>query len=75
MFLTKDEIARLTGRARPNTQKSVLGAMGIAYKENGIGELVVSRKHVERILGGETAEIHHQGDINVSLPNFSVIGG
>lgn len=75
MFLTTDEIQRLTGKARRHTQKAVLDAMGIAYKENGIGELVVSRKHVERVLGGETVEVHHQGDGSAGMPNFAAING
>jgi len=75
MFLTSDEITRLTGRHRRHTQKAVLDAMGVTYKENGIGELVVSRKHVERVLGGEPGEIRYEQDPSASMPNFSAIGG
>ncbi|WP_288365535.1 DUF4224 domain-containing protein [uncultured Marinobacter sp.] len=73
MFLSKDEIVRLTGKKTRHTQKQVLDAMGITWKENGIGELVVSRKHVERVLGGEPGEIYHQGQ--EAMPNFAAIGG
>lgn len=52
MFLTRDEIKALTGRQQRAKQKEVLEAMGIQYLENGIDELVISRSHVERKLGG-----------------------
>lgn len=73
MFLSTDELARLTGKQRKGPQKQVLDAMGITWKENGIGELIVSRKHVERVLGGESVEIHHQAQ--GAQPNFAAIGG
>jgi len=73
MFLTSDEITRLTGRHRRHTQKAVLDAMGVTYKENGIGELVVSRKHVERVLGGESVDVHQH--IDGAMPNFAAIEG
>lgn len=52
MFLTEDEVARLTGKNRRAQQKQVLEAAVIRYFENGIGELIVSRAHVEHKLGG-----------------------
>ena len=75
MFLEKDEIRRLTGRKTRHTQKQVLDAMGIHYKENGIGELVISKRHVERVLGGEPGEIQYDQDPKASMPNFAAIGG
>lgn len=65
MFLTQDEVVVLTGKSRRAQQKQVLEAAGIYYIENGIGELVVSRAHVERRLGGSD-------DVTVSgsVPNF-----
>lgn len=72
VFLTKSEIEDLTGRKIFRTQKKALDAMEILYRENGIGDLVVSRKHVERVLGGEAVEVQQsQGD----MPNFAAIGG
>jgi len=76
VFLEKDEIRRLTGRSTRRTQKQVLDAMGIHYKENGIGELVISKRHVERVLGGEAVEVHHQvHGSHSAMPDFSAIGG
>lgn len=68
MFLTKDEITALTGKSRRAQQKQVLEAVGIRYLENGIGELVVSRAHVESRLGGAD-----QITIEGSGPNFDAL--
>ncbi|MDF0750347.1 DUF4224 domain-containing protein [Marinobacter sp. 71-i] len=65
MFLTQDEVAVLTGKTRKTSQKQVLEAAGIHYIENGIGELVVSRAHVERMLDGKSQEASPAG------PNFA----
>lgn len=64
MFLTQDEVAVLTGKSRRTQQKQVLEAANIYYIENGIGELVVSRAHVERILEGKPQSRDASG------PNF-----
>lgn len=64
MFLEQEEVERLTGKSRRAQQKQVLEARGIYYIENGIGELVVSRAHVERILEGKPQERDSSG------PNF-----
>jgi hypothetical protein len=72
MFLTKDEIVQLTGRHRKTCQKQVLEAIGIEYRENGINDLVISRRHVERVLGGEPSEPEHSGQAE---PNFAAVGG
>lgn len=71
MFLEADEIERLTGKVRRKPQKQVLDAMGITYKENGIGELVISRKHVERVLGGEDTVPGHV--VESAGPNFAAL--
>lgn len=68
MFLTKDEIAVLTGKTRRTQQKQVLDAAGIRYIENGIGELVVSRAHVEQRLGGSD-----QAVVTGAAPNFEAL--
>ena len=68
MFLTQDEVAVLTGKTRKSSQKQVLEAAGIRYIENGIGEIVVSRAHVEHRLGGGD-----QITIEGSGPNFEAL--
>ncbi len=68
MFLTKDEVAILTGKCRKTQQKQVLEAAGIRYLENGIGELVVSRAHVEQKLGGR-----EEATISGATPNFEAL--
>jgi hypothetical protein len=68
MFLTKEEIFVLTGKVRKAQQMQVLDAAGIRYIENGIGELVVSRAHVERRLDGSD-----NNQSSESAPNFDAL--
>jgi hypothetical protein len=74
LLLSYSEIQRLTGKSRRSTQKQVLDAMGIRYKENGIGELAVSRKHVERALDGDMPD-YLKNESDVGMPNFAALGG
>lgn len=68
MFLTPGEVKALTGKARVTKQKEVLEALGIRYIENGIGEVIVSRSHVEYRLGGSVDEA-----ISGGQPNFEAL--
>lgn len=68
MFLTKEEMVVLTGKSRKAQQMQVLDAAGIRYIENGIGELVVSRAHVEQRLGGSD-----KTTMSGSAPNFEAL--
>jgi len=52
MFLTLDEVQQLTGRRRRDAQEAALRAMGIEHRINAIGKVVVSKAHVELVLGG-----------------------
>lgn len=67
MFLTNNEVLRLTGRHRRTQQKQVLEALGIVYVENGIDELVISKTHVERALSDRTQRAIETG------PNFNAL--
>lgn len=67
MFLTNNEVVRLTGKHRRTQQKQVLEALGIMYAENGIDELVISKNHVERFLSDKT---HHGIETG---PNFNAL--
>jgi hypothetical protein len=67
MFLSNEEIVKLTGRHRRRQQKQVLEAKGVPYFENGIDELVISKAHVERILSGEIRTVIESG------PDFSAL--
>ncbi|WP_417544202.1 DUF4224 domain-containing protein [Marinobacter sp.] len=67
MFLTNNEVVRLTGRHRRTQQKQVLEALGIVYIENGIDELVISKTHVERVLSDNTQRGIETG------PNFNAL--
>jgi hypothetical protein len=59
MILSDDEIIALTQvrcrkrQERWKRQRATLVAMGIEHKVRPDGSLVVSRSHVEKVLGGE----------------------
>lgn len=74
LLLSHSEIQRLTGKMRRSTQKEVLDSMGISYRENGIGELAVSRKHVERVL--DDGQRDYPGiEGSQGAPNFAALEG
>lgn len=54
MFLTPIELQSLTGRVRRGAQVAALRAMGIEHRVRPDGRVVVSKSHVEHILGGST---------------------
>lgn len=67
MFLTADELRKLTGRARPRQQAEILRHMGIRHVVNAAGHVVVLRAHVERRLDGKAASSEPV------QPNYSAI--
>lgn len=50
MFLTHDEIARLTGYKRKKQQCEQLKAMHIAYRLNARGEPIVSEAYINGVV-------------------------
>lgn len=64
MFLTPDDIARLTGCKRRKDQLAWLKAEGYPHTVNKRGEIVVSRAYVEHKLGA--------GEKPAPEPDFSV---
>ena len=56
MFLTPEEIADLTGRSRRDAQAKVLALMGVEHRLRPDRSIVVLRAHVEKLLGGVTAD-------------------
>jgi ribosome biogenesis protein Tsr3 len=50
LFLNRDELFELTGKKTRPAQAKVLDAMTIPHATNGLGELVVLRKAVEKKL-------------------------
>jgi len=52
MFLTAEEIRRLTGRARRGAQAIALKRMGLRFTLNAVGDPIVARCHVEKRLNG-----------------------
>lgn len=53
LFLSEEELEQLTGRKRCREQCKALTEMGITWKVNAAGDLIVGRKHVEQALSGE----------------------
>lgn len=53
LFLTNEELEELTGRKRRKEQCETLDEMGIRWKMNAAGGLIVGRRHVEQVLCGE----------------------
>lgn len=51
MFLTPEELAELTGRRRSDAQAAALRGMGIEHLRRPDGRIVVSRAHVDAMLG------------------------
>ena len=52
MILSNDELEGLTSRTQAAAQARVLDFMGITYTKRPDGSLVVSKSHVEHLLGG-----------------------
>lgn len=50
-FLTTDELRELCGKHRSDAMRRALDRMGIKYAKRPDGMPVVSRRHVERVLG------------------------
>ena len=54
MILNQSEIFQLTGKKRSNAQAAVLNYLGIEHKVRLDGSIVVSKAHVEQMLGSNT---------------------
>lgn len=55
MFLSRDEVERLTGKKRRPSQVKALNTMGITHKVRPDGEVLVLSSHVENVLDGTKA--------------------
>ncbi|MGP9497916.1 DUF4224 domain-containing protein [Halomonas sp. AOP43-D1-4] len=55
LLLTPVEIETLTGRKRCKEQCAALDSMGVRWKINARGSLIVGRRHVEQVLCGEAS--------------------
>ena len=68
MFLTNQQIQDLTNKKLYKYQREALNHMGIEYKTRPDNSLVVSKSHVEKVLGGSTRDIKRQHE-----PNFDAL--
>lgn len=66
MFLTPEEIIRITGRRQRAGQKKVLTAKGYTFEEDGMGWPLVSRHAAEKRFGTARAE-ERQGPDTAAL--------
>lgn len=66
MFLTTDEVARLTGKEKPSAQSRWLLAHRYPFEINGRGEVLVLRSVVEMKFGVKTEPVNDY--------NWNVIG-
>lgn len=68
LFLTPAELQELTGRSRRDAQARALNAMGITHRARPDGSLVVSRDHVDRLLGGvaRSTVVSHEPNWNAA---------
>lgn len=53
MFLTPEQLQKLTGRQKTPSQEKMLKSMGVDYRLRGDGKLVVLASHIEKILNGQ----------------------
>lgn len=70
LFLTDDELTKLTGWKQKGRQKRALQRMNVPFILNAVGEILVSRSTVEKILGGQVVEPEA-----VNEPNFEFLHG
>ncbi|WP_371316228.1 DUF4224 domain-containing protein [Ralstonia pickettii] len=67
MFLTTDELERLTGRKRSDAQDRALNSMGIDHIKRADGRILVAREHVEHLLGVKQSPRVREREIDRSL--------
>lgn len=68
MILTEAELEARTRKRRHRARARVLQAMGITFRLRGDGSVVVSRVHLDKLLGANSAT----PSINI-LPNWSAL--
>lgn len=70
LFLTVDEIISLTGKKRRPAQVRALRFMGIEHKTRPDGSLIISRRHVVKLLDPDSVKRRIKRRIE---PNWSAI--
>lgn len=69
-FLTAEEMRELTGRALHKRQREWLQAEGWTFTVNAAGRPIVSRAHMEAMLGGAKTDT---AEARIYRPNFDAI--
>ena len=57
MFLSEDELFSLTGKKQYSAQVKALRSMGIEHRVRPDRFVLVSRKHIEKLLDGDSADV------------------
>lgn len=52
MFLEPEELQKLTGYKNRSAQRKALNEMGITYKVNSAGDVIVLAAHINKLLDG-----------------------
>lgn len=71
LFLAPDELEQLTGRKRSKEQRETLEQLGIRWKMNAAGEILVGRRHVEEVFCGTSGPAPTER----KRPNFGALTG
>lgn len=69
-FLTEEEMRELTGRVLHKRQREWLQAAGWKFTTNAAGRPIVSRAHMEAMLGGASIDT---AEPRMHRPNFDAI--
>lgn len=70
IFLNDDELTKLTGWKQKGRQKRALQRMSVPFILNAVGEILVSRSTIEKILGGQPIQPESANE-----PNFEFLHG
>lgn len=71
MFLSPEELVKLTGRKRSASQIPILRTMGIEHLVRPDGAVIVSRSHIEVKLDGWNPSVLESG--NTQQPDWEAI--
>lgn len=67
LCLTPAELVEITGKRRAGKQAEVLNELGITHKIRPDNTVLVSRAHLEQVLGGDMTRVKMTSD---QEPNF-----
>lgn len=75
MFLTQEELKKLTGYARHTKQIEQLKKQGYRFKVNALGQPLVLKAHVEELLLNQKANTKTKGRIEPDVDGLTRLMG